>query len=232
MKASIMILLAVAIQAAAQTAGPRGRFDVGPTDTPPAIEPSGPMVPSAPNSSVGAAKPVPLDPEIVQASGSVLPPMIKTPIPNLSLFDIASGSDNFTTFVTATKAAGIDMTLKTQSPLTVFAPSNAAFAALPSGVLQNLLLPENRDALRRLLTYHIVPRRVTASQIIPGRLPTLQGETVEILAGDRGRMTVEGARIVQTDVFGSNGVIHAVDKVLVPRSLILENFANRPAALR
>jgi uncharacterized surface protein with fasciclin (FAS1) repeats len=224
-----LALFAMAGPADAQTSGARGRFEVGPTDTPPTVEPSGPAATSSPNSAVGAARAVDIDPRTAQARSSNLPPVVQPPVSTLSVFEILSGSEDFTTFVTAVKAAGLDRTLKRQGPLTVFAPTNQAFAALPDGVVPNLLKQENREPLRRLLTYHVLPHRMTATQVIPGRFVTMQGEPAEFLADERGVVRIQGARIIQTDVMGQNGVIHAIDKVLVPKSVVIENFATPTA---
>lgn len=156
--------------------------------------------------------------------------MFRTPISNLNLFEIVSGSENFTTFVIAAKATGLDAILKNEGMITVFAPSNAAFAALPPGALQTLLLPENHEALRRILAYHIVPRRLTSTQIIPGRVATVQGEPLEFIASERGTLTIQGARVIQSDVAGRNGIIHAINKVLAPKSVVIENYATQTAS--
>ena len=113
-------------------------------------------------------------------------------------------------------AADIVDTAVAAGPFTVFAPTDAAFAALPAGTVESLLRPENKDKLVAVLTYHVVPGRVTASQVAGlSRAKTVQGGDVAIVAAD-GAVTVDGARVVTADVMATNGVIHVVDKVLLP----------------
>ena len=208
---------------AAQSAGGLGRFDVGPAEPPPAID--SPLVPLVPNRGVVAARPVPVDPAVAQAEGLNQPPPLREPVSDLTLMQILSGSQDFTTFVLAAKAAGFEEMLRSQGPLTVIAPNNAAFAALPAGVLHTLMLPENRQPLRRLIAYHLIPQKLPAAQIIPRRYDTVLGEPLEFLAGGGGNIFVRGGNIIQTDIIGRNGVIHTVDRVLIPGSVVLESFA-------
>lgn len=107
-------------------------------------------------------------------------------------------------------------TLRGEGPFTVFAPTDAAFAALPAGTLDSLLEPENRDQLVAILTYHVIPGRYPAARVAGlDQATTVQGGRVDIAAsGDS--VTVGGARVVAADVVASNGVIHVIDKVLVP----------------
>lgn len=130
---------------------------------------------------------------------------------------VASGNDDFSTLVAAVSAAGLVETLQSPGPFTVFAPTNDAFAALPAGTVDSLLLPENRDQLTSILTYHVVPGRITAGQLAGqrGTLTTVQGDTILIDATGDG-VTVNGANVVAADVAASNGVIHVIDAVLLP----------------
>jgi len=130
---------------------------------------------------------------------------------------VAAGNDDFSTLVAAVAAADLVETLQGPGPFTVFAPTNDAFAALPAGTVDTLLQPENRDQLTSILTYHVVPGRITAEQLAGqrGTLTTVQGETILIDAtGDS--VTVNGASVVAADVSASNGVIHVIDSVLLP----------------
>ncbi len=111
-------------------------------------------------------------------------------------------------------AAGLVETLKGEGPFTVFAPTDDAFAALPAGVVDALLLPENKDALTKVLTYHVVAGNVMAADVTDGDVPTVEGQTVTLSTADG--VTVNGAKVIQADVVGSNGVIHAIDAVLLP----------------
>ena len=132
------------------------------------------------------------------------------------IVDTAVGAGQFKTLAAALKAAGLVDTLKGAGPFTVFAPTDAAFAALPKGTVENLMKPENREKLVAILTYHVVPGRVTASQVATmDAATTVQGGKVAIAASG-GAVTVNGARVVSADVAASNGVIHVIDKVLMP----------------
>lgn len=131
-----------------------------------------------------------------------------------TIVDVASASDDFSTLVTALSAAGLVETLQGPGPFTVFAPTNEAFAALPAGVLDKLLLPENKEALTKILTYHVLPREVMAADIADGNAATVEGLTVALSTADG--VTVNGAKVVTADVVASNGVIHAIDAVILP----------------
>lgn len=132
------------------------------------------------------------------------------------IVDTAIAAGQFTTLAAALQAAGLVDTLRGEGPFTVFAPTDAAFAALPAGTLDSLLEPENRDRLVAILTYHVVPGRYPAARVAGlDQATTVQGGRVDIAAsGDS--VTVGGARVVAADVAASNGVIHVIDKVLVP----------------
>lgn len=130
--------------------------------------------------------------------------------------DVAIGSPDHTTLVAAVQAAGLVATLKGQGPFTVFAPTNAAFDALPAGTVETLLKPENKADLGGVLTYHVVPGKVTAAQVSGlSEAATVQGGKLVVASAD-GAVTVGGARVVSADVMASNGVIHVIDKVLLP----------------
>ncbi len=132
------------------------------------------------------------------------------------IVDTAVAAGQFQTLVAAVKAAGLADTLKGAGPFTVFAPTDAAFARLPAGTVENLLKPENRDQLVRILTYHVVPGKVMASSVAGmDSAATVQGGRLDIAASGDG-VTVDGARVTATDVAASNGVIHVIDTVLIP----------------
>ena len=132
-----------------------------------------------------------------------------------TIVDVASENADFTTLVDAVVAADLVDTLNGEGPFTVFAPTNEAFAALPAGVLEALLLPENQDVLVQILTYHVVPGEVTADMVEPGEVATVEGSDITITANDGG-VQVNGANVVATDVMASNGVIHVIDAVILP----------------
>jgi len=133
------------------------------------------------------------------------------------IVDIASKNSDFSTLVAAVSAAGLVDTLKSDGPFTVFAPTNAAFAALPAGTVENLLKPENKEMLVSILTYHVVPGAVTSDQLAgkTTRVATVQGDTVHI--DGRNGVKVENATVTAADIIASNGVIHVIDTVLLPK---------------
>ncbi|MEL6617712.1 MAG: fasciclin domain-containing protein [Pseudomonadota bacterium] len=131
------------------------------------------------------------------------------------IVDTAVGAGSFETLVAAVQAAGLVDTLKGDGPFTVFAPTDEAFAALPEGTVENLLKPENKDMLTAILTYHVVPGKVMSTDLQDDmEAATVQGEAVTIDL-DNGVM-VEGASVVSADIETSNGVIHVIDKVILP----------------
>jgi uncharacterized surface protein with fasciclin (FAS1) repeats len=132
------------------------------------------------------------------------------------IVDTAASVKDFSTLVAAVKAAGLVKTLKSDGPFTVFAPTNAAFAKLPEGTVESLLKPENKDKLIAILTYHVVPGKVMAADVVKlSSAKTVQGTTVDIKVTDAGVM-VDNAKVVKTDIETSNGVIHIIDSVILP----------------
>ena len=131
-----------------------------------------------------------------------------------TIVEVASSNSDFETLVAAVTAAGLAETLSGEGPFTVFAPTDAAFEALPEGVLEALLLPENKDALTSILTYHVVSGEVMAADVTAGDVPTVEGSTIAITTD--GGVKVNEATVTATDVDASNGVIHVIDAVLVP----------------
>lgn len=135
---------------------------------------------------------------------------------------VAVGNPDFATLVAALTAAGLVETLQGAGPFTVFAPTEAAFAALPEGLLAKLLLPENIAVLTAILTYHVVPGMVMSTDITAGDVATVEGSTVA-LTTDMGVM-VNGATVIAADVAASNGVIHVIDAVIVPPTVDLSSL--------
>jgi uncharacterized surface protein with fasciclin (FAS1) repeats len=127
---------------------------------------------------------------------------------------VASGNPDFSTLVAAIQAAGLVETLQGAGPFTVFAPTNAAFEALPAGLLEKLLLPENVAVLTAILTYHVVPGQVMSTDVTAGDVASVEGSTIAITTD--GGVKVNGANVVAVDVAASNGVIHVIDQVIVP----------------
>lgn len=135
-----------------------------------------------------------------------------------TIAEIASNDSRFSTLVTALDSAGLVQTMQEGGPFTVFAPTNAAFDALPDGTVQDLLQPENRERLTSILTYHVVEGANMAADVQGmSSVPTLEGSDLSISTSD-GSVQVGNATVVQADVEASNGVIHAIDAVLMPPS--------------
>ncbi len=130
------------------------------------------------------------------------------------IVQVASTTDGFATLVQAVAAAGLVETLQGTGPFTVFAPSDDAFAALPSGLLDKLLLEENREILVSILTYHVAAGKVTSAEVASGSVTTVEGSNIELTVGNG--IQVNGANVVLADVEASNGVIHVIDQVLIP----------------
>lgn len=169
------------------------------------------LVLSACSTSTTAPAPTASSPSVMES------PMAQESMGTGTIVDAAAGNPDFTTLVSAVEAAGLGETLSADGPYTVFAPTNEAFAALPPAVLKKLLKPENKEALTQILTYHVVPGEVTSDQIEAGKVKTVEGQDVTITTD--GGVEVDGAKVVTADVMTSNGVIHAIDAVILPPGL-------------
>ncbi|MCC5941478.1 MAG: fasciclin domain-containing protein [Balneolaceae bacterium] len=135
-----------------------------------------------------------------------------------NIVELAAGADFLTTLVAAVEAAGLVETLSSEGPFTVFAPTDEAFAALPDGTLESLLLEENRDQLIQILTYHVVPGKVMSTDLSDGMTAeTAEGTSVSIGVSSYSGVTVDGASVVQADIEASNGVVHVIDSVIIPQ---------------
>ncbi len=132
-----------------------------------------------------------------------------------TISEIAASSDSFKTLTKALEAAGLTDTLSGEGPFTVFAPTDEAFAALPEGTLEQLLQPENRDMLVQVLTYHVVEGSVMSGDLSTTEVPSLEGRSINVTV-DEGSVMVNSANVVQADIEASNGVIHVIDKVILP----------------
>jgi len=149
--------------------------------------------------------------------GLGLPGCVKAQsMPDKDIVEIAASAGSFNTLVAAVKAAGLVDTLKGNGPFTVFAPTDEAFAKLPGGTVENLLKPEDKDKLKAVLTYHVVPGRVTAGEVVNlSSAKTVNGRALRINTKD-GKVMVDNARVTATDIMASNGVIHVIDTVVLP----------------
>lgn len=136
---------------------------------------------------------------------------------NRDLVDTAVAAGQFKTLAVALKAAGLVETLKGSGPFTVFAPTDEAFARLPKGTVEDLLKPENKAKLTAILTYHVVPGKVMAADVVKVKeAKTVQGGSLKVTASG-GTVKVDNAEVVKTDIAASNGVIHVIDSVVIPK---------------
>lgn len=185
--------------------------------TPPSTDP----VPATPGSGV----PIPEAPAVpATGGGTVTTPNPATPPPSSSgpaattedtIIGVATGNKQLKTLTAAIKAAGLEETLSGKGPFTVFAPTDKAFAALPPGTVDELLKPENKDKLVQLLTYHVVSGKLDAASLKSGDVPSLQGKPIAVKVQNK-KVMVNEATVTKADVPASNGVIHLIDKVILP----------------
>lgn len=132
-----------------------------------------------------------------------------------NIVEIAQSNSDFSTLVKALVAADLVSVLQGKGPFTVFAPTNSAFAKLPAGTLESLLKPENKEKLSAILTYHVVSGKVLAADVKTMKAKTVNGKDLDIKVNGSS-VTVNDAKVIKTDIVGSNGVIHVIDTVLIP----------------
>ncbi len=149
------------------------------------------------------------------AAAALLIPALHANAQTKDIVDTAVAAGSFKTLVAAVEAAGLVETLKGPGPFTVFAPTDEAFAKLPPGTVDSLLKPENKEKLVAILTYHVVPGKVMAADVKPMNAKTVNGEEAKIAVAD-GKVTIDKANVVKTDIVASNGVIHVIDAVIMP----------------
>ncbi len=166
--------------------------------------------PNATSSTTGVESP-----STAAKSPAVSPTVSSSPSATGTISNVLAGNSSFSTLQAAVQAAGLQQTLSEADPVTVFAPTDQAFAALPVGTIDKLLLPENQDQLKKILSYHVVPGRVTSADIRPGEVTTVEGQAVAITSSANS-VTVNDAWVSPPDITASNGVIHGIDKVLLP----------------
>ena len=138
---------------------------------------------------------------------------------NQDIISIAESNPSFTMLTKALKAAGLEETLKGKGPFTVFAPSDAAFAKLPQDAVQDLLKPENKEVLVKILTYHVVPGMVLSTDLKSGQVKSVEGGPISVKVDPATGVQVNDATVVQPDIKASNGVIHVIDNVILPPDL-------------
>ena len=135
-----------------------------------------------------------------------------------SLTDLVADSVSFSTLKAALQATGLDVTLGQKGVYTLFAPTDEAFDKLPAGTLGKLLLPQNKEKLRSLLLYHVIPDQMLAVDLKEGQVTTLNGEKVKVKV-DNGKVEIDAAKVFSTDVMANNGVMHSIGAVLIPKSM-------------
>jgi uncharacterized surface protein with fasciclin (FAS1) repeats len=141
----------------------------------------------------------------------------KASMDKMDIVDTAVSTGMFNTLVAAVKAGGLADMLKGSGPFTVFAPTDEAFAKLPAGTVENLLKPENREMLVKILSYHVIPGNAMASDVVKmPRIKTAQGQELMVKAKD-GKVWINKSTVIKADVAASNGTIHVIDTVLMPK---------------
>jgi uncharacterized surface protein with fasciclin (FAS1) repeats len=156
------------------------------------------------------------------AAVTVVAPMASVSASSMgNIANVAASAGQFGTLLAAVSAADLNATLMGPGPLTVFAPTDAAFDKLPTGTVQKLLKPENRDALRQLITYHVVSARVSSGELMGKTMSTRTAAGSDVtINGTDGVMINNSARVIQADIMASNGIVHAIDTVLMPPNMM------------
>jgi uncharacterized surface protein with fasciclin (FAS1) repeats len=195
---------------------------VTPTPTPsstptPTSTPTFTPTPESTSTPIPPSTPTPTPEPISTPTSSPAPKINQGPAPSptSTVVGMASASSNFKTLTKALKASGLDKKLSGPGPFTVFAPTDKAFAALPAGTLETLLKPANKQKLIALLSYHVVSGQEKSTDLKAGAVPTLAGKSVMVKVQPSG-ISINSAKVVKADMIASNGVIHAIDKVLIP----------------
>ncbi len=176
--------------------------ETSPSTTPDATTPA--PTETSPSTTPDATTPAPTETSPGAATGSE------------NLVALAAANGSFKTLTAALKAAELTATLEGTGPFTVFAPTDQAFAALPQEALQELLKPENKALLVKILTYHVVPGKVVSTDLKSGAVKSVEGGSINVKVDSATGVTVNEAKVVQPDIQASNGVIHVIDKVILP----------------
>lgn len=148
------------------------------------------------------------------APATTPPASSPTPQADGTIAEVAAANPALKNLTAALQAGGLTETLKGQGPFTIFAPTDQAFSVVPAALRQRLLQPQNRKTLTRILSYHVVPGELSSSQLNSGTIKTLEGQTLAVQTGSQ--VTVNNAKVTQPDIQASNGVIHVIDRILVP----------------
>jgi uncharacterized surface protein with fasciclin (FAS1) repeats len=184
------------------------------SETPAPTTEAGPHL-EMPGMPAESAAPAFETPETATPAADSTPDQTTGQTPDQTIVEIAAANETFKTLVAALTEAELAEVLQGEGPFTVFAPTDEAFAALPEGTVEELLQPENREELIKLLTYHVVPGSLQANDLTSGEVATVEGTPVTITVSE-GTVTVNEATVIQPDIIASNGVIHAVDQVILP----------------
>ncbi|MFM5982104.1 MAG: fasciclin domain-containing protein [Sphaerospermopsis kisseleviana] len=147
----------------------------------------------------------------------VTPPTQTTETKNV--VEVAESAGNFKTLIKALEAAGLKETLQGAGPFTILAPTDEAFTKLPQDAVQDLLKPENKEILVKILTYHVIPGRVLSSDLKSGEVTSLQGDPIKVLVNPSKGVSVNDAQVTKADIPASNGVIHQIDNLILPPSM-------------
>lgn len=176
-----------------------------------------PIVETEPTEAMPTEAEAPTEPTTTEAETPTTPSIAAT---SGTIVDIAAASESFQTLVAALTEAELAEVLQGEGPFTVFAPTDEAFAALPEGTLDELLLPENRDTLVKILTYHVVPGAIMSDELASGEVATVEGNLVNVMVDPtQETVMVNDATVIQADIPATNGVIHAIDQVILPPDL-------------
>jgi uncharacterized surface protein with fasciclin (FAS1) repeats len=215
---NVLALVGVGLVASSQAAFAVPKTPVVPGATPsvPEVPKSLPTIPGTNTPMPGTTPGMPEMPKDDMPKDDMPKDDKKAEAPKQNIVEVAASNASFKTLVKAVKAAGLVETLSGKGPFTVFAPTDAAFAALPKGTLEKLLLPANKAQLVKLLTYHVIPESASAAQLGNAtEIKTVEGQALMIVTKPEG-VTISGAKVLIADVPASNGLIHAIDKVLLP----------------
>ncbi|MBD2294589.1 fasciclin domain-containing protein [Anabaena sphaerica FACHB-251] len=150
------------------------------------------------------------------------PPTTQTPTSTTetkNVIEVAESAGSFKTLIRALQAAGLTEVLQGSGPFTIFAPTDEAFAKLPQDAVRDLLKPENKEILVKILTYHVVPGKVLSSDLKSGKVTSLQGDTINVQVNPSKGVLVNDAQVTKADIPASNGVIHQIDNLILPPSL-------------
>lgn len=190
------------------------KMEVTPVYSGPAAAPA--AAPAAPAATPDAT-PSTTQPEVAPGTDSSATPDAapETTTSTGTIVDVAASSGTFKTLLTAVQAAELTEALESTGPYTVFAPTDEAFAALPKGTLEMLLKPENKDKLKKVLAYHVVPGNVESTELKAGEVKTVEGSPITVSLKDN-KVMVNNADVTTPDIKASNGVIHVIDKVILP----------------